>query len=76
VLTNEINERKKTTLSKHALTAVPETEASNGAELRDATFASLEGQASTEAAQSLTEAVYEQVLHQRSRRPRQRRLVF
>jgi hypothetical protein len=54
-------------LSKHALTAVPETEAANGTELRDATFASLEGQACTEAAQSLTEAVYEQVLHRLAR---------
>ncbi|MGY3550238.1 hypothetical protein [Bradyrhizobium sp. USDA 4469] len=45
---------------KHS--AVPETEASNGTELRDATFASLEGHASTEAAQALTEAVNEQVL--------------
>ncbi|MCA6118130.1 hypothetical protein J6524_25105 [Bradyrhizobium sp. WSM 1738] len=51
----------------HALKAVPETEASNGAELRDATFASLEGHACTEAAQALTEAVYEQVLHQLAR---------
>ena len=45
---------------KHS--AVPKTEAPNGAELRDATFASLEGHASTEAAQALTEAVNEQVL--------------
>ena len=67
MLTKESNEREKTTLSKHALTAVPETEAANGAELRDATFASLEGQACTEAAQSLTEAVYEQGLHRLAR---------
>jgi hypothetical protein len=50
-------------LLKHALSAVPETEASNGTELRDATFASLEGHPCTEAAQALTEAVNEQVLH-------------
>src|SRR3954471_18867306 len=56
------NERKKTTL-KHAFSAVPETEASNATELRDATFASLEGHPCTEAAQALTEAVNEQVLH-------------
>lgn len=52
---------------KYALPTAPETEASNGTELRDATFASLEGHAGTEAAQALTEAVYEQVLHQLTR---------
>jgi len=54
-------------LLKHALSAVAETQASNGAELRDATFASLEGHPCTEAAQALTEAVYEKVLHQLAR---------
>ncbi|WP_439399517.1 hypothetical protein ACRQ5Q_19370 [Bradyrhizobium sp. PMVTL-01] len=49
---------------KNALSAAPETEASNGDELRDATFASLEGHAGTEAAQALTEVVNEQVLKQ------------
>ncbi|UQR59905.1 hypothetical protein LRP30_22940 [Bradyrhizobium sp. C-145] len=49
---------------KHALSAAPETEASNGDELRDAAFASLEGHAGTEAAQALTEAVNELVLNQ------------
>ncbi|MET4717411.1 hypothetical protein ABIF63_001517 [Bradyrhizobium japonicum] len=48
---------------KHALSAATGTEASNGAELRDATFASLEGHPCTEASQALTEAVNEQVLH-------------
>lgn len=48
----------------HALAVAPETETSNGAELRDATFASLEGYACTEAAQALIEAVNEQVLYQ------------
>jgi hypothetical protein len=67
VLTRDSNEKRKTALPTHALEAVPATEASNGAEWRDATFASLEGQACTEAAQSLTEAVYEQVLHQLAR---------
>ena len=50
-------------MSKHELAVVPETEAPNGTELRDATFASLEGRACTDASQALAEAVYEQVLH-------------
>ena len=54
-------------MSKHELAIVPEIETSNGAELRDATFASLEGRACTEAAQALTEAVNELVLHQLAR---------
>jgi hypothetical protein len=49
---------------KHALSTATETEASNGDELRDATFASLEGHPCTEAAQALAEAVNELVLHQ------------
>ncbi|MGO4511572.1 hypothetical protein AB4Z51_31645 [Bradyrhizobium sp. 2TAF36] len=49
---------------KYAIPTAPESEAPNGAELRDATFASLEGYPCTEAAQALTEAVNEQVLHQ------------
>ena len=48
----------------YALPTAPETEASNGTELRDATFASLEGHPCTEAAQALTEAVNELMLHQ------------
>jgi hypothetical protein len=69
VLIIETTQRKKTTLSKHAhaLAVAPDTETSNGAELRDATFASLEGHACTEAAQALIEAVNEQVLQQLSR---------
>jgi hypothetical protein len=55
-------------VSKHALTAVlEETEASKGAELRDAIFASLEGNACTEASQALTEALNEQVVQQLTR---------
>ena len=48
-------------LSKNAL-AVSRSQPSEAGELRDATFASLEGQACTEAAQALTDAVYERVL--------------
>lgn len=51
-------------LLKHGPTAVAEAQPSNGAELRDATFASLEGHPCTEAAQALTEVVNEQALHQ------------
>jgi hypothetical protein len=56
-------------VSKHAMAAVPQAETSRAAEtseadeLRDATFASLEGRAFTEASHALTEAVNEQVLH-------------
>ncbi|MDN4988990.1 hypothetical protein QY049_38250 [Bradyrhizobium sp. WYCCWR 13022] len=49
-------------MPKNTLPAAPETEATMGDELRDATFASLEGHPSTAAAQALTEAVNEQVL--------------
>jgi hypothetical protein len=49
---------------KHALTAVPQDETSIAEELRDATFASLEGHACAEASQALTEAVNEHVVHQ------------
>lgn len=51
-------------MSKHALAAVPQADTSKADELRDATFASLEGRACTEASHALTEAVNEQVLHQ------------
>jgi hypothetical protein len=54
-------------LPTHALKAMPAVEASNGAELRDATFASLEGRACTEAAQALTATVNEQVLRELAR---------
>jgi hypothetical protein len=50
-------------VSKHALAAVPQAETSKADELRDATFASLEGHAFTEASQALTEAVNKEVLH-------------
>jgi len=52
-------------LSKNALAeAVSRSEPSEAGELRDATFASLEGRACTEAAQALTDDVYERVLPQ------------
>jgi hypothetical protein len=54
---------KETTVSKHAHAPIPNAETSEADELRDATFASLEGRAFTEASQALTEAVNEQVLH-------------
>jgi hypothetical protein len=54
-------------VSKHALVAVPQAEASKAEELRDATFASLEGRACTEASHALTETVNEQVVHQLTR---------
>jgi hypothetical protein len=63
-LTGETNKRKKTTVSKHALTTSSQAETSEADELRDATFASLEGHACTEASQALTEAVNEQVVQQ------------
>jgi hypothetical protein len=50
-------------VSKNAL-AVSRSQPSEAGELRDATFASLEGQACTEAAQALTDAAYELVLPQ------------
>jgi hypothetical protein len=50
-------------VSKQALAAVLQAETSKADELRDATFASLEGHAYTEASHALTGAVYEQVLH-------------
>jgi hypothetical protein len=57
----------KDTVSKHALGAIPRGDVSKADELRDATFASLEGHAITEASQALTEAVNEQVLHHLAR---------
>ena len=53
-------------MSKHELTVVPQEEISEADALRDATFASLEGQACSEGSQALAEAVNEQVLHHRS----------
>ena len=52
---------------KQALTAVPQAETSKADELRHATFASLEGHACTEAAQALTKALNERVVHQLTR---------
>jgi hypothetical protein len=54
-------------VSKHALAAVPQAETSKAHELREATFASLEGHACTEASHALTEAVNEQILHHLAR---------
>jgi hypothetical protein len=51
-------------VSKRTLTAVPKGDILEADELRDATFASLEGHACTEASQALTEAVNEHVVHQ------------
>jgi hypothetical protein len=54
----------KITAHDAAKAAVSQVETSKAKELRDATFASLEGHACTEASQALTEAVNEQVLRQ------------
>ena len=54
-------------MPKHALTAVPQDETSIAEELRDATFASLEGNACTEASEVLIEALNEQVVQQLTR---------
>jgi hypothetical protein len=50
-------------VSKHARAAVPQPVPSKADELRDATFASLEGRAITEASHALVGVVFEQVLH-------------
>ena len=54
-------------MSKNALAAASRREPSDAEELRDATFASLEGRACTEASQALTKALNERVVHQLTR---------